>query len=84
MTTKAKKPEEAKRKSNAGRPTNDPKTKRAALRLSEADLKKLNYCTEALNISAAEVIRLGIDKVYSELQDDSKKGSDNTDNGKNK
>jgi len=78
MTTKAKTAEEE-RKRKAGRPTTDPKTKRVGFRLSEADLKKLTYCTEALKIKGAEVIRLGIDKVYSELQEDSKKGSDNSD-----
>lgn len=75
MTTKANKPEETKKR-KAGRPTTDPKKERVGFRLSEADAKKLNYCTETLHISATEVIRLGIDKVYSELQDDSEKGSD--------
>ena len=76
-----KKPEE--KKSKAGRPTTDPKTYRRGYRLSADDVEKLKYCSETLNISTTEVIRRGIDKVYSELQDDSKKGSD-TDDKKDK
>lgn len=65
-----------------GRPTNDPKTYHVGYRLSADDVSKLHHCSEALNISATEVIRLGIDKVYSELQEDSKKGSDNKESKK--
>ena len=48
----------------AGRPTHDPKNTRMELRLSESDVKKLNFCCETLHMTKAEVIREGIDKVY--------------------
>lgn len=67
-----------------GRPTNNPKKHHVGYRLSEDDVDKLHHCAEVLNISATEVIRLGIDMLHSALQEDSKKGSDNTENRTNK
>lgn len=51
-----------------GRPTNDPKTLSTRVRLSESDLKRLEYCSQATGKSKAEIIRQGIEKVYDELK----------------
>lgn len=51
-----------------GRPTDDPKNLSTRIRLSENDIAKINYCTEKLGIKKAEVIRMGINKVYEELK----------------
>ncbi|MPM10638.1 hypothetical protein SDC9_56971 [bioreactor metagenome] len=37
-------------------------------RLSEQEMKKLDYCCESLGLKRADVIRKGIDKVYDELK----------------
>ena len=50
-----------------GRPTDEPKTLSTRVRLSQEDIKMLDFCSENLEITKAEVIRLGIKKVYSEL-----------------
>lgn len=51
-----------------GRPTDDPKILNTRIRLSENDIVKLNYCTERLGIKKAEVIRMGINRVYEDLK----------------
>ena len=51
-----------------GRPTDDPKNLNTRIRLSENDVEKLNYCTEKLGVKKAEVIRMGINKVYEDLK----------------
>ena len=51
-----------------GRPTSNPKINRIELRLSDNDIDKLNLCTEMTGLSKSEVIRLGIDKVYTEIK----------------
>ena len=50
-----------------GRPTDDPKTCRFEIRISEADIEKLDYCCEKTSKKRAEVIRMGIQKVFDEL-----------------
>ena len=47
-----------------GRPTKDPKILRLELRLSDLDAEKLEFCCKILDMTKAEVIRQGIDKVY--------------------
>lgn len=47
-----------------GRPTTEPKNLSTRIRLSESDVQKLEFCSEKLQIKKADVIRLGIDKVY--------------------
>lgn len=47
-----------------GRPTKDPKNLRLELRLSDLDAEKLEFCCKILDMTKAEVIRQGIDKVY--------------------
>ncbi len=51
-----------------GRPTEDPKKLRMELRLSDRDTEKLDFCCKALNLTKAEVLRRGLDKVYREVQ----------------
>ena len=55
------------RMSPKGRPTDDPKTCRFEIRISEADIKKLDFCCEKTSKKRAEVIRMGIQKVFDEL-----------------
>lgn len=51
-----------------GRPTNDPKDINSRIRLSKTDAEKLEYCSKVLGKPKAEIIRIGIDKVYQELK----------------
>ena len=51
-----------------GRPSDDPKLKRLGLRLSDNDLKKLEYCCKQTGLSRAEIVRRGIQKMYEELK----------------
>lgn len=50
-----------------GRPTDNPKILNTRIRLSEDDVKKLEYCSKKTGKTKAEIIRKGIDKVYNEL-----------------
>lgn len=52
-----------------GRPTTDPKTKQMPVRFSESDIQKLEYCSKVIGKSQAEIIRMGVDKVYNELKE---------------
>ena len=36
------------------------------LRMSDAELKKLDFCCEKLNLTKSEVIRAGIETMYQE------------------
>jgi len=51
-----------------GRPTDDPKGEKIGIRLSEADLEKLEYCSSRTGLTRAAIIRKGIDIVYNELK----------------
>ena len=51
-----------------GRPTDDPKIYETRDRMSESDLKMLEYCCTKTNLSKAEIIRQGIREVYNKLQ----------------
>lgn len=54
-----------------GRPKKDiSRTKRVDTRLTDEEAKKLNYCCEILGMTKAEVVRIGIDKVYEEIKKD--------------
>ena len=50
-------------KKKMGRPTD---VKRA--RMSEDDVKKLNECCDILQLTASDVIRLGIQELYEKIQ----------------
>ena len=51
-----------------GRPVSgNARQKREVIRMSDAELAKLEYCAETTGKTKAEIIREGIDKVYQEL-----------------
>ncbi len=51
-----------------GRPKiENARTMKVDTRLTEEEEEKLLYCCEVLNMTKAEVVRKGIDKVYNEL-----------------
>lgn len=51
-----------------GRPTSDPKVLNTRIRLSDNDISKLEYCCKETGKKKSEIIREGIDKVYTELK----------------
>lgn len=51
-----------------GRPTDEPKTLNTRIRLSEADIKMLEFCVNKTQKTKAEIIRQGIRVVYEGLQ----------------
>ena len=51
-----------------GRPTDDHKTLSTRIRLSEEDIKRLEYCSEKTGLTKAEIIRQGIKEVYEKLK----------------
>ncbi len=54
-----------------GRPKKDnSRTDRVDTRLTKEELEKLNYCCEVLGLTRAEVVRIGIDKVYEEVKNE--------------
>lgn len=50
-----------------GRPTSDPKTSVARLRLSDSERHILDECCRLSGLTISEVLKLGIEKVYAEL-----------------
>lgn len=51
-----------------GRPTNDPKTLNTRIRLSEDDVKRLEYCAKQTGFTKSEIIRQGIKEVYEKIK----------------
>lgn len=51
-----------------GRPTDNPKTNQMRIRMSDEDVRMLEYCCEITNMSKADVIRMGISKVYQDIK----------------
>lgn len=51
-----------------GRPTDNPKKTQMPVRFSDSDILKLEYCSSKTGKSKAEIIRMGIDKVYNEIR----------------
>lgn len=50
-----------------GRPTNSPKENYTGIRLSDAELEKLQFCMERTGMTKTGVIRAGIELVYSQI-----------------
>lgn len=50
-----------------GRPTTEPKNNWTGFRLSDNDIKKLDYCVKETGMNKAEIVRKGIDMVYQEI-----------------
>lgn len=51
-----------------GRPTSNPKKYETRIRMSEEDLRLLQYCCEATGRTKAEIIREGIREVYAKIK----------------
>ena len=51
-----------------GRPTDNPKEKVFPVRLSEEDVKMLEYCAKVTGKPKAEIIRMGIREVYAKIK----------------
>lgn len=51
-----------------GRPTDDHKNITIKTRISENDVSMIDFCCSETGMKKSEVIRLGIKKVYEELQ----------------
>lgn len=51
-----------------GRPTDDPKKHDTRIRMSDEDIKILEYCCKATGETKAEIIRTGIRLVYAALK----------------
>jgi hypothetical protein len=51
-----------------GRPTDNPRTEKIGVRLSEREMSMLNECAERLGTTRANVIAMGVEKVYQELE----------------
>lgn len=56
-------------KKKMGRPTADPKKLCTRIRLSEADIKMLEYCSGKCGKPKSEIIRQGIRKIYDEIKE---------------
>lgn len=56
-----------------GRPTDDKKETRLQFRLSNGNMKKLEYAAEILGLTKAEIIRQGIDLIYEKAQKEAQK-----------
>lgn len=55
-------------KKKMGRPTDNPKTIVKRARMSEDDVNKLKVCCEVLKLSESDVLRMGVDEVYSKIK----------------
>lgn len=52
-----------------GRPTDNPRgTNRIGARLTDDDIKMLNYCIEKTGLTQTEIVRKGISMVYEETK----------------
>lgn len=50
-----------------GRPTDNPKTHQTRIRMSDEDIKMLEYCCQQTGKTQAEIIREGIKNTYKRL-----------------
>ena len=48
-------------------PSKDPKINNTRIRLTDGEVEKLEFCSKQTGMTKADVIRKGIDMVYSEL-----------------
>lgn len=51
-----------------GRPTEDPKRHETRIRMSDEDIKILEYCCKITRRTKADIIREGIREVYAKLK----------------
>lgn len=52
-----------------GRPTDNPKRHETRIRMSDEDVKILEYCCLKTGMTKTDVIRQGIRKVYAEIKE---------------
>lgn len=52
-----------------GRPTDDPKNNQYRIRLSDKEVDMLEYCCMETGLSKSDIVRQGIENVYSKLQE---------------
>lgn len=52
-----------------GRPTDNPKKHETRIRMSDEDVKLLEYCAKATGKSKADIIREGIREVYKKINE---------------
>lgn len=57
-------------KKKMGRPTVSPKVNNYRIRLTDEELAMLNKCCEITGLTKADVLRLGIEKVYTDFNKD--------------
>lgn len=51
-----------------GRPTTEPKNLSTRIRLSENDIKMLDFCVKTTGLKKSDIIRIGIKSVYENLK----------------
>ena len=52
-----------------GRPKiENPKSKQISVRLDNETFEKLEECSKALNLTRVEVLRKGVDKIFSDIK----------------
>ena len=51
-----------------GRPTDDPKVLNTRVRMSEEDIKLMDFCCKKTGLTKAEIIRMGIREVYNKVK----------------
>lgn len=51
-----------------GRPTNNPRTHQFRIMLNDKENSSLEFCSEVLGISKADVMRMGLKKVEQNLK----------------
>lgn len=55
-------------KKKMGRPTDNPKKGRFEIRTSEEEEQMLSFCCEKTGKKRADIVRMGIKKIYEELK----------------
>ena len=55
-------------KKKMGRPTDAPKTNNYRIRMTDEELRMLEECCIKTGLTKADIIRLGIQKVYEEIK----------------
>ncbi len=51
-----------------GRPTTDPKKHETRIRMSDEDVRLLEYCVKETGLTKTKIIRQGIREVYAKLK----------------
>ena len=51
-----------------GRPTDDPKHSTVKIRVSDDDIKRLDFISEKTGLSKSEILRQGIREIYEKLK----------------